>query len=175
MSDLQTSSSVPGPPGPTGATGPPGPLPALAASVMFDGNSTSTTATAGYVMLGFGNSAYPTPWTFTPRVTGKVVVFLKGFTTTAIGSLGGAVGLNSGAGAPAAAPVYGAAAVGNVSSPVSFISAAVASVVGAWPFALGVLLSLTPGTQYWFDLELLSFGGQVSVQNVQIVIQELYA
>ena len=116
----------------------------------------AATASLTLVMMGMGSSCK-----ITPSSSGKVLLTLTGYagTNTAVAtlSLGGRFGTGT-------APVNGAAVSGTrfgMASDASFRSTAAAFFI---PFTLTDLLTLTPGTAYWFDIALQTAVGADTAQ-----------
>lgn len=110
-----------------------------------------STTSASLVMMGLGTAG---PCAITPASTGNVQVTFTGGATTLTGIATGAVGARFGTGV---APANGAAVTGTRFSGVGdkqFKSTGVAITEDSFAFA--DLLTLAPGTSYWFDIALSS-------------------
>lgn len=147
--------------------------PALTASqelaVKHTVNSQTSAAPTGNVsttakMMGLA-------FAYTPDSTGRVVAIFSGmaFNSTAIGS-GTSITGKFGTGV---APVNGAASAGTTFGiQQRFIAATVAGKHGFT--CMAIISGLTPGTAYWFDLELVAVtSGGASVQDVQFIAVEV--
>jgi hypothetical protein len=147
------------------------------ASVDFKPNNPTGTTSTSLVMMGLGNgSTAPAPVVYTPTGTGKVMVVVTGFVsvlTTLIAPTVGARYALVGGGAPA----NGAAVTGT-----RFGSNAdwqpKPQAAGSPPqaaFAFVDILSLTPSSQYYFDLaaSTTNASDEVEVQGISISLAEL--
>jgi hypothetical protein len=129
----------------------------------YPGNPAATVSTSG-VMMGLGATCKITP-TYSSRIYMTIFGGVASATAAA-----GFITLRAGTGV---APVNGAAPVGNVlSNSVAFYSAVASA---SSPFSLGAIFTgLTPGTTYWFDIELISnAGNSVSINALSGSAYEL--
>lgn len=118
-------------------------FPANVSSTPADPASTVSTT---LVMMGLGSS-----WAITPASSGKVLVNVTGGVTTATAVVNFFYTGRFGTGT---APLNGAAVSGTRFGAVEDAISA-ASAAGVYlPFAFTALVTLTPGTAYWFDLAL---------------------
>jgi hypothetical protein len=117
-----------------------------AAPAGFTPSNPTATASTTLVMMGFGAAA--TPVLYTPAGSGLVVATFTGFacTNTAVATC--TVGARYGTGT---APANGAAVTGSRFGAVGDQGLRFASTIAPVGFTYTGLLSLTPGTQYWFD------------------------
>lgn len=122
--------------------------PAAPASIQPSDPTGTTSASA--VMMGLGATC-----TFTPSGTGQVLVTATGVFrdsgTTGAGTIGGRYGTGT-------APANGAAVSGTRFGAAADFSVAPTGTASGIPFCLQQVLSLTPGTTYWFDLPTASNG-----------------
>ncbi len=140
----------------------PGTLPAARLPTRATSSSTVAdppgTTSASFVMSGLGSTLHITPLT-----TGTIVLRIEavGLSTVAPASGGCSYALYYGSGT---APVNGAAVTGNSTGGQS----AFAPGTGGMPFSLmAVVVGLSVGTPYWFDLAILAvISGTASVQRI---------
>lgn len=120
-------------------------LPELASrAVSFAPANPATITSTTPVMLGLGTTCV-----FTPISSGLTVVWVSGFCSTATAAV--AVTLNGKYGT-GAAPANAAAASGTTFGPVGNIALTGSAVNLPLGFSFNAVLSLTPGSTYWFDL-----------------------
>jgi Pectate lyase superfamily protein len=108
------------------------------------------TASTTLVMMGLGTNATGTPWSCTPQSSGNVLVLVSGETSNT-GAHNQTYGGRYGTGT---APVNTTAVTGTRFGGPSDQTTEAGAATVAVPFALSAVLSLTPGTAYWFDLAL---------------------
>jgi hypothetical protein len=143
------------------------PATALAASVSYTPADPTGNATGTFLMMGLGTTC-----TFTPATTGKVEVTMCGVCLNTGGDgtfLKGAYGTGT-------APVNGAASTGTKWGVGADSEWTIknASASQGLPFSMTQVLTLTPGTAYWFDLPLAESGGGTSeVTNIVCSLREL--
>ena len=140
--------------------------PALGAGpVNFKPSDPAGTTSATLVMMGLGSTV-----TYTPSSSGTCMVFVSGEVTgtaAATGGFGGRYGTGT-------APTNGAAVTGTrfgAAADPSIAAGVAASRPGG--MALTDVLTLTPGTAYWFDLALLAGSGTASIKNASFTIIEI--
>lgn len=141
--------------------------PGAATSTFKPANPAATVSTT-LVMMGVGSTCV-----FTPQGSGKVVATISGGWTTATASINGVLSARYGTGT---APVNGAAGTGTRwGTGSSDMSVRAGSTAGNIPFSFTEVLSLTPGTAYWFDLvtSTASASDAATITNVQITLQEM--
>lgn len=125
-------------------------------------NPTLTTSTAAAVMMGLGVS-------FTPAASGKVEVKVTGAMTNTVSGDGVTAQIAYGTGS---APTNGAAATGTTTGTLARFSTAAASQLV--PFSVTDIVTLTPSTNYWFDLQVRAVtGGSASVADLTVTLKEL--
>ena len=136
-----------------------------AASVNFKPTSPTGTTSVSEVMMGLGATV-----TYTPATTGIVTITITGYATASGGAANVTLDPRSGTGT---APANGAAATG---TPFGNGGAGAAVHVGGTTnivaFAFTDRLTLTAGTQYWFDLAIATSANTGSIQNLSINIAE---
>ena len=122
----------------------PNPSLAKAAPVQLTPTNPGATASTTLVMMGLGASC-----AITPASSGKVLVIMTGevFTNTAlvVVTFGGRYGTGT-------APVNGAAGTGTTFAAAGNMTVQSTTLSAGIPFCLQQLLTLTPGTAYWFDI-----------------------
>jgi len=109
-------------------------------------NGPTGTASTTLVMSGLGST-----WTYTPASSGNLLITIAGSVTTATGAVLATFGARYGTGT---APVNGAAVTGTRFGTVNDQGATPVAAGETVAFAQTAVLSLTPGTAYWFDLAL---------------------
>lgn len=126
---------------------------ALATSATFTpANPGTVNNAAGLVMLGLGSTIE-----ITPKGTGKVRFTLDGTIDNATTTDATAIQLAYGTGA---APANGANATGTTIGAVLTWIALTGLTTGGVPFSKSVvILGLTPGVTYWFDVQMSVTGG----------------
>ncbi len=146
---------VTGPTGPTGFTGNTGPG---AVTTMPFANFTGHSGTTGpqgttgsYFMMGLGAKAGGA-WTYTPTVTGQLEVLTVG-NIRCLATQNCSLTLNYGTGS---APALGAAQAGTAIGGFPVVGSGASTFVQLMPFAITGVVTLTVGTQYWFDIAALS-------------------
>jgi len=129
-------------------------------------NPTGTTSTTG-VMMGLGGAN-----TFTPLLSGRILIFVTGTEYNTAGGQGGVIQIRYGTGA---APANGAAPTGSVGGPIVTGQPDGAGHTETIPMASVVVVSgLTIGTTYWVDVTLASTGsGTTSLSDATITTVEL--
>jgi hypothetical protein len=119
----------------------------VASPASFTPGDPASTTSATLVMMGLGSTC-----TYTPAGTGHVLVNVTGGASTLTSSVTGVFGGRFGTGT---APANGTAVTGTrfgSAADIQFKSNGVPATVQS--FALTAVLSLTPGTAYWFDIAL---------------------
>lgn len=138
-----------------------------AAAQSFAPANPAPTSSTTEVMMGLGSTC-----SYTPASTGRVLVIVGLFATTATGLVSITAGGRFGTGT---APANGAAVTGTAFGPVAdpAIRAPAIGQFGGMPFS--AVLSLTAGTTYWFDLAVSTANASdaASVANVTVSIAEL--
>jgi hypothetical protein len=112
---------------------------------------------------------------FTPSGTGKVMVTITGYGNTSTAAVTFNVGARFGTGT---APVNGAAVTGTILGLPSGATAVTLRGQGTGlnaSFAFTDVLTLTPGTAYWFDLAALTSAGadQANLLDLAFSIAEI--
>jgi hypothetical protein len=146
--------------GPTGMTGPQGELDGSRSSLQ------SSTAAIGSITTA--NTAFGLTLYYTPAISGRVMVWASGVAQNT-GAATTNVALWSGTGtAPVASSTSFSGSMAGIAKRCS------GSADGDWVgFSLFGLLSLTIGTQYWFDVVASSSSGSAgSIRDVQIMLIE---
>ena len=133
----------------------------------------ATTVSTTLVMMGLGDSgSQASPVSYKPSSSGQVLVNVTGQVQSITALQAIAVGTRFGSGTP---PVNGAAVSGTRFGGVGDQNLR-ASVVGATAsFTVTALLTLTPGTTYWFDVALstASASDAAAALNVSVTLVEL--
>lgn len=147
------------------------PFAAVAAPFTSAPTAPASTVSATLVMMGLGTNTTGTPWAFTPKSSGVVLVTVTGLVTTATAVATATFGGRFGTGA---APVNGAAVSGTRFGGAGDSSTRPQSAGAPVPFALTAVISLIAGTAYWFDIALDTSSGSdaASVSDVSISIFE---
>jgi hypothetical protein len=104
-------------------------------------------------------------------LTGNVKVFISCAWTTQVGSAIGHVDPYYG---PGTAPANGAAATGTLLYPTADVQAKGGGIGSQVGYSWATILSLTPGTTYWFDIATLTQtpADPAYVQNVSMILEE---
>lgn len=133
------------------------------------GTSASPTGTtsATFVMMGLGSA-----WALTPKTYGNVRITIDGMVAQSTTADGVGLKLAYGTGT---APINGAALTCTVVG--STLTWTALTGMLTVPFAKDFVISgLTPGTAYWFDLQMEAItGGTASVTAVEFTAQEIIA
>ena len=147
---------------------------AVAPAVQYQPANPTGSGSSSLLMMGLGSTVV-----FTPLLTGKVRVEIRGLYNTAVAAaasvtLGGryAIGSAPANGAAVTGSSFGTGAAGDyVLKPGSFASGQ------GIPFTLAALLALTPGSAYWFDIALATGtpADAAQVFNLTAIINELAA
>jgi hypothetical protein len=138
-----------------------------AQGVFTPADPSGTTATGG-VMMGLGSTC-----ALTPVGSGQVLVTVTGTASIATGVTNVTI---SGRYGTSTAPANGAAVTGTKFGPATdTVVRPVSATTGAIGFAITTLLSLTPGTAYWFDLMVKTASGSdaASVESISMTMSEL--
>ena len=127
----------------------------------------TATASTSLKMMGLGSSC-----ALTPGSSGTVLVTVTGEVTTATAVVTATWGGRYGTGA---APANGAAVSGTRFGAAADLSTQAQAAGAGVPFALTALLSLTPGTAYWFDIALdtANASDSASVTNISFTAVEI--
>jgi hypothetical protein len=141
-------------------------IPTAATNYNTSNAPTGTTSTT-FVMMGLG-----TAWTITPKTYSSVMIHIDGSMTNNTTGDGIDINMSFGTGT---APINGAAATGTLVGKDRIWTALVGLLNNGVPFSLMAPISgLTPGTSYWFDLQVHAItGGTASVSNLNFTAQEL--
>jgi hypothetical protein len=126
---------------------------------VFQPSSPGGTVSATLVMMGVGSTC-----ALTPQGTGQVLINVTGSMQQATAGSNNTIGGRYGTGT---APTNGTAVTGTRFGAATDPNVRPATAAAGYPFAFTDLLSLTPGTAYWFDLAVLS-GNANSVTLTQI-------
>jgi hypothetical protein len=137
-----------------------------AALTIGGGNPTGTTSTTG-VMMGLGSTFHLTP-AYAPRI--KVTIYGQISNTTNGDAAVARIYYGTGT-----APTNGVAPTGTNSGFQQSVANNASNGGQFFPFSLSAIITgLTPGTAYWFDLDMIAIsGGTASVQNVTAVLEEM--
>lgn len=131
---------------------------------IYNQSNPGGTASATAVMMGLGAVTV-----LTPNKSGKVLVVISGNAASSLANDGITIDARYGTGT---APINGAAVTGTRFSQARTVTAVLAN-TDSYPFALNDIVSLTPGTAYWFDLSVLAItGGTASVTNLSYSLVE---
>lgn len=123
---------------------------------------TGTTDTTGK-MMGLAGS-------FTPAITGRVVMVITGNIASSASADGAAAQLTYGTGS---APANAAALTGTAAGTIAQVTAVNVN-ADKYPFTCLAYASLTAGTTYWFDLRLkATTAGTASVTSIYMLAVEL--
>ena len=142
--------------------------PIPAASLTSHPAAPAGTVSVTLVMMGLGSS-----WAFTPAGTGVVKVDVTGFAFNPAVAMSFVVGCRFGTGA---APANGAAVTGTRFGSAGDPNLAAPATVGkSTGFAFTDVLTLTPGTAYWFDIALATDNAadQIHLSNIAFTAAEL--
>jgi hypothetical protein len=140
-------------------------VPTVASNVGTAGNP-GTTSSASYLMQGFGSG-----WKLTPTTYGVIRITIDGTIQCASLTFPAfklAYGTSS-------APSYGSSATGTVVGSTTTL-ASVGATAQTFPFCKDFIITgLSPGTAYWFDVQLTSGNGSagVGLYGLEFTAQEL--
>ncbi|MFN8210522.1 MAG: hypothetical protein U0T33_06100 [Bacteroidales bacterium] len=123
-----------------------------------------TGAGTGGAMMGLAVS-------FTPSSSGKVMIIVSGDIDNNTSNSGGQTQIRYGTGS---APANGNALTGTTAGGLVKLTSVAAAGNRRYPFSSNAIVSLTPGTTYWFDLGVQALtNGTASVNDLSISIVEL--
>lgn len=126
---------------------------------------TGTASTAAAKMMGLAS-------TFTPTNSGQVLVFVSGDITSSTAG-DGAIAQIAYSVYSAGCPANAATATGTVIGSAVHYTAS-PTTVDKVPFMIAGFASLTPGTEYCFDVQLEAVtGGTATISDVVVIVHEL--
>ncbi len=138
------------------------------APASFSPNPPAGTASLTGVMMGLGGVIVFTP---SAAGTGKIFILFTCQMTNTTANDGGSLGLCVGTGV---APINGAPPAGTQFGPTPSGTSVGGGSRFMGTYTINAVRTLTPGTAYWFDIDLLALtGGTASISNISCQIWEV--